>query len=376
MKYLISTIAILISYNLCSQNTIPTTTCTGAMKINDSLNVNKDITALGDITSKGEVIATDTMRAQKDILIDGNAKVGGDLTISGNSLFEQDVTIKKTLSFDGTNGFTKITNGNNNTIRYGSVNIAPHNNPCAAQPTSIFTHQFGGNLQVYDPSTANTGGTVMNLQTWVGGSSIDASTGGQLQGSNLLLNYFCGNDVGICVGQNGGVVSNGKNVEIGLPSRNIQTALNIKLQNGINKGITILNPNIDANKNVFEIEADGKTHIGIDKVMGGPHTNAMLSVGGNGKIACKEVRVFNNTTGYWADFVFEKNYKLMPLKDVENYYKKFNHLPDVPTSNEIYSNGNDLAKTDAVLLQKIEELTIYVVELNKKIEALENKLKK
>jgi outer membrane lipopolysaccharide assembly protein LptE/RlpB len=59
-------------FRINAQNTIPTTTCTGALKINDSLNVNRDIMANGDITSRGEVVSADTMRAQKDVIVDGN----------------------------------------------------------------------------------------------------------------------------------------------------------------------------------------------------------------------------------------------------------------------------------------------------------------
>ena len=81
----------------------------------------------------------------------------------------------------------------------------------------------------------------------------------------------------------------------------------------------------------------------------------------NGSVRAKEVVV---ETG-WSDFVFDKNYTLMPLKELENYITQNKHLPDVPTSDEITKNGVSLGKTQSLLLQKIEELTLYVIELKK-----------
>lgn len=383
MKKLICSSLLVIGtiLSIKAQNTIPTTTVTGALSVNDSLHVTKNITTAGDITSKGEVVATDTMRAQKDILIDGNAKVGGDLSIAGKSYFEQEIFVKKGLLFDNTKGisFTPATVGSPNKFSYGNKVFGIPEKNCAAGPQPWANHQFGGMLQIYDadPNTGAylTNGGLLNLQAWTGGSSIDASVGANtLFTGKLLLNYFCGNDVSICQGTYGGIVGTGKNVEIGFPTTNIQTALNIGLPLGITKAIAIFNPVI--NKEVFQVTSNGATYIGPEKVSTGPHTDAMLTVGGSGKIACKEVRVFNNTSGYWADFVFEKNYKLMPLLEVEKYYVNNKHLPNIPTAKQIDECGNDLAKTDALLLQKIEELTLYIVQQQKEINDLKKAIDK
>ena len=77
---------------------------------------------------------------------------------------------------------------------------------------------------------------------------------------------------------------------------------------------------------------------------------------------------------YWADYVFDKNYKLMPIHELEAFIKDNKHLPNVPSANEVVKSGIDVAKMDAKLLEKIEELTLYIIEQNKRIEALENKL--
>ena len=72
----------------------------------------------------------------------------------------------------------------------------------------------------------------------------------------------------------------------------------------------------------------------------------------------------------WSDYVFAKDYNLNSLAEVENYINKHHHLPDVPSEQEVKTNGIDLAEMDAVLLRKIEELTLYVIELKKENEQL------
>jgi hypothetical protein len=66
----------------------------------------------------------------------------------------------------------------------------------------------------------------------------------------------------------------------------------------------------------------------------------------------------------WSDFVFDADYKLKPLADVEAFIDKNHHLPEVPSATEVMNNGIDVAEIDAKLLQKIEELTLYIIELN------------
>ncbi|HNP24189.1 MAG TPA: hypothetical protein PKM63_04085 [Panacibacter sp.] len=86
----------------------------------------------------------------------------------------------------------------------------------------------------------------------------------------------------------------------------------------------------------------------------------------NGTIQAKEVRV---ETG-WADFVFEKNYKLRSLSEVENYINENNHLPDLPSAKEMQADGLPVAETETKMMQKIEELTLYVIQLQKEIDQL------
>ena len=91
----------------------------------------------------------------------------------------------------------------------------------------------------------------------------------------------------------------------------------------------------------------------------------------NGKVNCKEVEV--TLTG-WSDKVFNKDYTLMPLNDVESFINANSHLPGVPSEKEIMSKPANLGEMDALLLQKIEELTLYVIELKKENNVLKTKI--
>lgn len=87
----------------------------------------------------------------------------------------------------------------------------------------------------------------------------------------------------------------------------------------------------------------------------------------NGTVRAKEVKI--EATG-WADFVFDKNYNLPSLADVEKYVNEKQHLPGIPSEKEVLENGVNVVDMQAKLLQKIEELTLYVIEQSKQIKEL------
>lgn len=72
----------------------------------------------------------------------------------------------------------------------------------------------------------------------------------------------------------------------------------------------------------------------------------------------------------WSDYVFDKNYKLMSLNKLEEYVKKHHHLPNIPSAEEVYRDGIDLGDMDAKLLEKIEELTLYIIDLQDQVQKL------
>lgn len=99
------------------------------------------------------------------------------------------------------------------------------------------------------------------------------------------------------------------------------------------------------------------------------NTAYKLDVGG----IIRANKVVVNTTG--ADFVFDPSYKLLPLKQVEIFINKNKHLPGIFSAKEMQKDGIELADQQTKLLQKIEELTLYIIEQNKRAEELSEKLK-
>ncbi len=120
-------------------------------------------------------------------------------------------------------------------------------------------------------------------------------------------------------------------------------------------------------RNLLTIRGNGNVGIGTD-LTGGDYDNSYkLAV--NGNIRTKKVVV---ETG-WSDFVFEKNYKLKTIEEIEQYIKQNGHLSEMPSAKDIETNGGDVGELLKLQMQKIEELTLYIIELNKRIELLEKK---
>jgi hypothetical protein len=90
----------------------------------------------------------------------------------------------------------------------------------------------------------------------------------------------------------------------------------------------------------------------------------------NGKVLAKEVHVCTSPD-CWPDYVFGENYKLMNLKELDAYVKANKHLPGVPSASEVEEQGDvDLGQMNAILLEKVEELTRYVIDLQKQIDEM------
>jgi hypothetical protein len=77
-------------------------------------------------------------------------------------------------------------------------------------------------------------------------------------------------------------------------------------------------------------------------------------------------------TADWADYVFEEDYELMPLRKLSAFIEENHHLPGVPSAEDVVKDGLDMAKTDAILLEKLEEAYLYILSLEERITNLEN----
>ncbi|WP_421877520.1 hypothetical protein [Marinoscillum sp.] len=108
-----------------------------------------------------------------------------------------------------------------------------------------------------------------------------------------------------------------------------------------------------------------KGKLGIGTETTGSHELAV-----EGSIGAREIKV--EASG-WSDFVFENDYELRTLEEVEQHINENGHLPEIPSEAEVAENGINLGEMDSKLLQKIEELTLYMIQMNKEMAGLKAK---
>jgi hypothetical protein len=200
------------------------------------------------------------------------------------------------------------------------------------------------------------------------------------------------------VGENeGGIAAGGdviSNNTIGY-TRHIQF-VNYLSDNGFN------NLSKDGDQGIFWTDGAGSTSVGTESVHGTNSNSGLViapwnhTLGGirisnegnvsigirdnfgyklavNGEIGCQKIHVEINH--FPPDYVFNKEYKLLNIPDLEKFIKANKHLPEVPSATELLKNGMDLTEMNMLLLKKVEELTLYIIEQNKRIESLEKFVK-
>lgn len=134
----------------------------------------------------------------------------------------------------------------------------------------------------------------------------------------------------------------------------------------------------------LNINSEGHVGIGTLNPLVNLHVNGKVIIGGNVEtpsgynlyvengILAEKVKV--KIVEDWSDYVFNENYPLKKLDQLEHYLTTNKHLPDIPTEEEVKKQGLDVAKMDALLLKKIEELTLYVIQQQKEITELKKKM--
>lgn len=98
----------------------------------------------------------------------------------------------------------------------------------------------------------------------------------------------------------------------------------------------------------------------------------LLQLSNQGLLQAREVKVDLET---WPDYVFAADYKLMDLPQLESYIQQNGHLPNVPAAAQIETEGLELGAMNKVLMEKVEELTLYLIEQNKRLEELQRQVK-
>ena len=122
----------------------------------------------------------------------------------------------------------------------------------------------------------------------------------------------------------------------------------------------------------------------VMKIVDGTSTSSGVAIGSadlpsgyklsvDGKVVCEELTVQLSTA--WPDYVFANNYNLISLKELENYIEVNKHLPNIPPASEIENGGVEMGEMTRLLMEKVEELTLYMIDANNRIQELETELK-
>ena len=175
------------------------------------------------------------------------------------------------------------------------------------------------------------------------------------------------------------IMPNGK---IGVNTKSPTGILHLKMQtNGTAEGLTLESYNGNSKWHVLPEATTGVNYGDRSLLFHSEHAGYVMSLNGNGNVGiginhpqnklevngtirAKEIKVDVNG---WADFVFEPDYNLRPLNEVEVFVKENKHLPEIPSAKQMETEGVNVAEMNKLLLQKVEELTLYLLEQNKKM---------
>ncbi|HMI77987.1 MAG TPA: hypothetical protein VK484_04300, partial [Ferruginibacter sp.] len=106
--------------------------------------------------------------------------------------------------------------------------------------------------------------------------------------------------------------------------------------------------------------------------MGGTEAATGYRLSVHGKVMATDYTALSINN--WPDYVFDNKYKLMPLTDVKNYINKHKHLPNIPAAAEIEKNGIQLGDMSKRLMEKVEELTLYILQLQDQVDELKKQI--
>lgn len=236
--------------------------------------------------------------------------------------------------------------------------------------TTGFSNFYGG---AYAGSSITTGisnvflGNSSGLQVITGNSNVYLGASSGYDNTNGNNNVFIGSEAGIeTLGSN--------NIFIGTKA-GLGSFIAVNNQLYINGSIDYYEvPLIWGDFAADQLKLNGKVGIGtVGTFPTNPlYTNYKLFV--TGGILTDEIRVAPSASGTWADYVFAKDYNLKPLSEVEQFIKENGHLPNVPSAAQIKEEGINVGDMARIQQEKIEELTLYIIAQNKRIEALEAKM--
>jgi hypothetical protein len=323
--------------------------------INDSLVVNNRVYA------KEKLIVDQEAKFKQDIKVLGTARLIGDLVIDGVAKFNGNVKMEgiSTVSAlaDSSELLIRMPNGQLKTVEMRDFIVALYAKDCG-DPMPVSNPIWANGLnKIYtsycSPINVGINTTAPQFELDVVGMSYSdkIKTGNRNAIENAVVNVFD--------------ATNSRDLmQLGLHSTSTGSISDVRFLVRHNGSVFIRCS--DAN-NALEIRnGNGKAIVAYSNT-----GTKILQVENNGLLRTREIRIDAAT---WADFVFDKNYELPKLKDVAKYIEKNQHLPGIPSSNEIKENGINVGEMQTLQMQKIEELTLYMIEMDKKMDAMQSEI--
>jgi len=286
----------------------------------------------------------------------GNILTTGNLITTAGILNVNSATNPLTFQTNGTDRMRIMTTGTN----AGYVGIGN----TITNPSEML--QVGGNITAsgtISSASISTGGVTSGGPILTTAGIFGTYSANPLlfqSNSSTKMTILSSGNVGI------GTTNPGQMLEV---NGNILTSGSIATTSGI--------VNASSTTNSLQLQTNGTTKMTITSggnVGIGTTTPGTFKLAVNGAIAAKDLQILNTTGPTWPDYVFSKEYKLPSLQNVEKYIKQNKHLEGVPSAEEIKENGYSAATLDQALLKKVEELTLYVIEQQKQIEALQKEV--
>lgn len=355
--------------------------CSGAFAqeniIEENGNVGLGTTApTARLTVAGSTRIDSTLTVNDSVVMATSARVGEDLKVEGNLYIPNIPSLEhytnESFLVKDINGLVQgiTTQGMASTIYSLSCDLAGVNPFWNNGPNKLYTECAGVRVGI---------GT--NSPEFTFDCRGDAKTAGHLWANQSLsiganMNTFSKLNI---VNTNRTAVIQANTVGNTKP---YQRLMYFEYDNTDTKILEVQNPT--AGYTAFSLNSNGEMdiHNGVVPIF---HlgTNGMLSlrnnsmetfrVEANGMVRARKIKVDSET---WADYVFDENYKLLPLNELELFVKQNKHLPSIPSEQQIKEEGIDVTEMNVKMMEKIEELTLYLIQQNKEIEKLKAEIQR
>jgi hypothetical protein len=329
------------------------------------------LTPSSTLDVNGDVKIDSTLIVMDSVVMQSNARIMNDMTIEGESKFYSTATFQNDVKLESV--------VNNSDLLNSAILLLKNDGTVSKTSIPDLTDI------IYGPKLCPDFSTIITSPTWENGPNkvfipcpqvnVGIGTanpthnlhtsGDALFNSNIQLDGTLG--IGTLPNSFSRVKIKGNGFGAGLEvdevdNQNPYTKLLLmQYTNPTTEIIKVVNP--ITNHVPFLLDVSGKMtiHNGTTKIF-------QLNSDGLLQTRAVKVDVYN-----WPDYVFNDDYSLMPLKNVENYIQEHGHLPNVPSAEVAEGEGVDLSEMNKVLLQKIEELTLYLIQQEQRIQELENK---